>query len=332
MTQPTTSVIVPVYNGAETLAACLAALQQQTQPPQEIIVVDDGSTDGTAAVAAEFGVSLLRQANAGPAAARNRGAQAASGEILLFTDADCVPAPDWAARMVVPFQDPDVVGAKGEYRTQQPGLVARFVQQEYQERYGRMAGQDQIDFIDTYAAAYRRQAFLASGGFDSSFPTASVEDQELSFRLAARGCRLVYVPGAVVYHRHDRSIGEYAHRKYWIGYWKAWITRRYPAKLAHDSHTPPSLKLQLGLAGLGAGGLGVGLLGRQRRPVLAGLLAWLLLLLSGAGLYRQIWQRDPAVLPVAPLLVWVRAWALGWGYLRGNLHLMGERFKGNSPF
>ena len=124
------------------------------------------------------------------------------------------------------FVDPTVAGAKGEYQTCQRELVARFVQQEYQDRYDRMARQSQIDFVDTYSAAYRRNIFLAAGGFDTTFPTASVEDQEFSFRLEEQGHRLVFVPGAIVYHQHDRSVGEYVRRKYRIGFWKALVTRR----------------------------------------------------------------------------------------------------------
>jgi hypothetical protein len=152
------SVIVPAYNAEATLGDCLAALQ------------------------------LIRQPNAGPAAARNRGVQAARGEILLFTDADCAPTPDWIERLTEPFRAPEVAGAKGVYRTRQRELVARFVQLEYEDKYARMSRQDRIDFVDTYSAAYRRDVFLANGGFDALFPAASVEDQEFSFRLARKGC------------------------------------------------------------------------------------------------------------------------------------------------
>jgi GT2 family glycosyltransferase len=316
------SVIIPVYNGAQTLPACLQALQAQTHPPDEIIIVDDGSTDESAAVAAQFKVKVLAQPNLGPAAARNHGAQAAQGNILLFTDADCVPAPDWVARMLAPFVEPGTAGAKGEYRTRRPELVARFVQQEYQERYDRMAQQPQIDFVDTYSAGYRRSIFLATGGFDPTFPTASVEDQEFSFRLAEQGYRLQYVPGAVVYHDHDRSLGEYAGRKYWIGYWKALVMRRYPAKLAHDSHTPQVLKVQMGLAAGGGLLLLAGSIARNGRLLSVGGLAWLLLGISGFSLYLKIWRRDRPVLLVAPLLLWVRAWALSLGFLSGTLRFL----------
>jgi len=161
------SVIVPAYNAQDTLGSCLAALQAQSLPRDryEVIVVDDGSTDRTADIARQYGARLLHQPNAGPAAARNRGAQAARGEILLFTDADCSPARDWIERMTEPFRDAEVVGAKGVYRTRQAEPVARFVQLEYEDRYVRTSRQEYIDFVDTYSAAYRRDIFLANGGF-----------------------------------------------------------------------------------------------------------------------------------------------------------------------
>ena len=112
---PQVTVIVPAYNAAETLPACLAALATQDYPRSayEVIVVDDGSTDETAAIAHKCNVSVITQPNAGPAAARNRGAAAAQGDLLLFTDADCVPVPGWISALVAPFSDPSVAGAKG---------------------------------------------------------------------------------------------------------------------------------------------------------------------------------------------------------------------------
>jgi GT2 family glycosyltransferase len=335
------SVIIPVYNGSQTLAACLRALQDQTRLPDEVIVVDDGSTDETVAIATQFGVTVLSQANAGPAAARNLGAQASRGNILLFTDADCAPAPNWIERMLAPFADPTVAGAKGEYRTRQRELVARFVQQEYQDRYDRMARRLNIDFVDTYAAAYRRDVFVAAGGFDTVFAVASVEDQEFSFRLAERGHRLVYVPGAIVYHWHDRSLSEYARRKYGIGFWKALALRRHPAKLVRDSHTPQVMKGQIGLAAVGGALLLGGSATGSQPALLGGGLAWCLLLLSGGAFYAKILRRDTPVLAVAPALVFVRAWALGCGLLLGSLRLLREQFSKtdeisqvqiNSPF
>jgi hypothetical protein len=184
-----------------------------------------------------------------------------------------------------------------------------------------MVGQPQLDFVDTYLAGYRRDVFLLMGGFDLSFPTASVEDQEFSFRLVKQGYQLCYIPGAIVYHRHNRHFNEYARRKDWIGYWKAAVMCRHPTKLIRDSHTLQILKMQIGLAFLGGGFLLSGTLIRDGAVIGARALAWLLLGLSGLSFYLKIWGRDPRVLLVAPWLLWLRAWALEVGFLLGNLHL-----------
>src|SRR6476661_7120595 len=132
---PRVSVVIPAYRAARTLPAGLAALAAQTYPADhlEIIVVDDGSPDETAAVAEAAGARVLRQANRGPATARNRGALAATGDLVLFTDADCAPTPAWVERMAAPFADPAVMGVKGAYRTRQRSIAARFAQYEFED-------------------------------------------------------------------------------------------------------------------------------------------------------------------------------------------------------
>src|ERR1700693_5086762 len=140
------SIIIPTFNGASRIGNCLDALLCQTvEPDTEILVINDGSTDGTAEVVARYsGVRLITQSNAGPAAARNRGALEARGTIILFTDDECVPMPEWLGAMIDPFKDPGVVGAKGIYRTRQRSLAARFVQIEYEDKYRRMSDLPQI--------------------------------------------------------------------------------------------------------------------------------------------------------------------------------------------
>lgn len=210
--------------------------------------MDDGSTDDTAAVVAQFpGVRLIRQSNAGPAAARNRGAREA-GAIVLFTDDDCVPEPDWVDQMLAHFCLRGVVGVKGAYRTKQRSLIARFVQAEYEDRYRLVAKQTDIDFIDTYSAAFRRPNFLEIGGYDMSFPVACAEDVELSYRMAARGWKMRFAPGAIVYHTHPDKLSSYLRKKYKFAYWRVLAVRKNPSKVVKDSHTPQLMKLQLLLA------------------------------------------------------------------------------------
>src|ERR1700758_5194533 len=115
------SIIIPTFNGAAHIGNCLDALIKQAERQgTEILVVNDGSTDNTVEVVSRYrGVRLITQSNAGPAAARNRGALEAKGSIVLFTDDDCVPMADWQSAMLEPFADANVVGVKGVYRTHQ---------------------------------------------------------------------------------------------------------------------------------------------------------------------------------------------------------------------
>lgn len=250
--RPFVSVIVPAYNAACTLPATLRALAAQTYPPEryEVIVVDDGSTDDTSALAMAHGARVLRQPHQSPAAARNAGACVARGEVLLFTDADCEPAEDWIAALVAALE-PGVAGAKGVYQTRQRAVLPRFVQAEFEDKYARLAKHTWIDFVDTYSAAYRRIDFEAEGGFDPTFPTASAEDIELSFRMAAHGRRLRFVPGAVVYHQHPTTLYAYLRRKAVYGFWRGYVYRRHPGKVLRDSYTPRAVRLQIPLAGAG---------------------------------------------------------------------------------
>jgi cellulose synthase/poly-beta-1,6-N-acetylglucosamine synthase-like glycosyltransferase len=241
------SIIVPAFNAAGRIASCLEALCKQAERQDaEILVVNDGSSDDTAEVVRRFPqVRLIAQANAGPAAARNRGAIEANGAIILFTDDDCVPAPGWLEAMLEPFDDPEVVATKGVYRTRQSKLVARFVQAEYEDRYRLMKKSDSIDFVDTYSAAFRRDRFLETKGFDPQFPSACAEDAELSYRMAARGWKMKFVPEAVVYHSHPQTWSEYLKKKYKFAFWRVVALRSNPRKALKDSHTPQIMKMQL---------------------------------------------------------------------------------------
>jgi len=319
------SVIVPAYNAAATITECLAALNNQSVATSEyeVIVVDDGSTDDTAAIAARCGARVIRQANQGPAAARNAGLAEARGGIILFTDADCAPAPKWIEQMIAPLAAPDIAGSKGVYRTRQDDLTARFIQVEYEDRYDYTARHEYVDFIDTYAAGYRRDVLVASGGFDTSFPFASVEDQELSFRLASAGHKMVFSPKAIVYHHHPESWLKYARRKYKIGYWKTLVLRRHPSKAWRDTHTPRDLKAQMVLAALSAPLTLLSL-------VSASNLRWLGLtlgafVLTAIPFVAKAWRRDRPIAFLSLTILYLRAWSLGMGLVAGYVSALWHR-------
>jgi len=322
------SVIVPVRNGERVIHRCLDALSTQDLPASdyEVIVVDDGSTDDTPDIVRRYpGVRLIQQSPGSSFIARNRGLAAAQGDIILFTDADCRPKPDWARRLATALEESEAAGAKGAYVSEQQSLVARFVQIEYETKYVQLAQQESIDFIDTYAAAYTRAVLKDAGGFDERFPLLG--DQELSFRVAERGYKMVFVPEAVVGHLHADSLGGYARKKFRIGYWKALVLSKHPGKVKRDSHTPQVLKLQMALTGLlGLAIVAALLTGRLLVPtlVLAGALIG-----SWVPFLRYAYSRDRAVFCIAPLLLLTRAVALGTGLVWGTIHL--RRSKDAAP-
>lgn len=317
---PSYSVIVPAYQAAGVLGHCLQALTHQTvqRDQYEIIVINDGSTDDTAAIAGDGGADFVVSGpRRGPSGARNLGVHHANGGIVLFTDADCEPAPDWLAYMVGPFADPSVMGAKGAYRTRQRAVIARLVQLEYEIRYERMAQLPRIDFIDTYAAAYRRELLLSYGGFDEAYPIPSAEDVDLSFRIARDGHVLRFVPQAQVWHQHPASLRRYLIRKALYGFWRALLYLRYPEKISGDAHTDPALKAQFAL-------LAVAIM-----SAVASLIWWPLVLLAGAMLLLFLgttlpfvhwaWPRDHVVALIWPGVTLLRVGMQGAGLSLGLL-------------
>lgn len=309
------SVVVPAHNASRTLGACLdALLRQDLGEPYEIIVVDDGSTDETACFAGRYSprVKVLSQPHRGAAAARNRGVQVACGETILFTDADCEPVPRWAASLVSAVRN-GADGAKGTYRTRQSGRTARFVQAEYESKYRRMARLSQIDFIDTYSAGYRREVLLQAGGFDESL--LEDEDQELSFRLAERGYRLVFVPDAAVFHRHADSPREYLRKKFRIGYYKVRVAALHPGRIGNDSHTPQSIKVQMVLLAVGLPATLLAPFSRWAKRVAAA--CGLSFLATALPFSMTAARRHPSVALVTPGMMLLRALGLLFGVIFG---------------
>lgn len=210
---PSITVIVPAYNAAATLGACLESLCRQTRPPLEIIVVDDCSRDGTADVARRHGAKVIALGqNSGPGVARNAGAAAAVGEILAFTDSDCVPPPDWLERITAPLEAAGVVAATGGYAG--PVRETFLTRLQDQVLHVRQRGLPaEIESTITSNFACKRSAFLAVGGFplyarkrEPAKPIWGNEDEELGFLLTRDRARIRWVADAGVYHAYRGSL------------------------------------------------------------------------------------------------------------------------------
>jgi glycosyltransferase involved in cell wall biosynthesis len=178
------AVVIPARDAADTIGLTLAAVAAQTHAPAEVVVVDDGSRDDTVAIAERAGVRVLRQAAAGPAEARNRGADAASAPLIAFTDADCFPAPDWLERAVRALGQADLVqGAVSPERPPRPWERTLWV--------GRRSG-----LWESANLIVRRDLFESLGGFEQwiepSIGKSFGEDMWLGWRAFRAGAVLAF--------------------------------------------------------------------------------------------------------------------------------------------
>lgn len=191
-TFPTVSVIIPVHNGVRTLPHCLDALLAGVGGVPEILVVDDASTDTTPEIADRYPVRLVRlEENRGPAYARNRGAEAATGRILFFIDSDVKVRPDTVRSVAEFFRDHSAISAlMGSYDSEPeaPGFFSQYrnLMHHFVHQHAR---KEAVTFW-CGCGAVRRDVFEALGGFNESFGRPSIEDIELGVRMALAGYQI----------------------------------------------------------------------------------------------------------------------------------------------
>jgi len=196
----TVTVVIPVHNGATTIVRALAPLKAAVEHLHEIIVVDDGSTDGSAEAAAALGVRVERlPVHSGAAAARNRGVQCASGDVIFFLDADIVAPVSTIARAAVLLdENPEYDAAFGSY-DDDPDVrttLSRF--RNLLHYYMHQTGNREASTFWTGCGVIRKAAFESVGGFEDRW--RGVEDIELGYRLRASGRRILLDPTLQVKH------------------------------------------------------------------------------------------------------------------------------------
>ena len=196
---------IPCFNAERTLAACLDAVLRQDYPLAEIVVVDDGSTDRTAQIAAGFPVRVLRhETNRGLAAARNTAFRAMSAEYIASLDADCMANPDWLSRLMRRFDHEEVCGAGGRLLDDRILSVFDFWRSVHMKQYWAPQEQ-QPGFLFGADTVFRRDAVLSVGLYNEAFKR-NYEDVDLCRRLIRSGQKLVYEAGAVAHHWKEDNI------------------------------------------------------------------------------------------------------------------------------
>jgi glycosyltransferase involved in cell wall biosynthesis len=207
---PKVSVVVCSCNGARTLRECLASLEQLNYPDYEVILVDDGSTDDTQAIAADFPrVRNIRQENRGLSVARNVGAEAAQGEIVAYTDSDCVADPEWLFYLVDAMQRQGVKAIGGpNVPPPGDGWTAHCVAASPGGPSHVMLDDQRAEHVPGCNMAYDRQTLLKLGGFDPQFRQAG-DDVDICWRLLDAGIDIGYAASALVWHHRRNTIRAY---------------------------------------------------------------------------------------------------------------------------
>src|SRR5881296_3582054 len=197
---PRISVVVCSYNGARTIRDCLEALKRITYPDFEVIVVDDGSTDATAAIAARYDCRLIQTENRGLASARNTGLRAASGEIVAYTDDDAYPDPDWLTYLANRFLSAADVGVGGpNIAPAGDGRTAECVARAPGGPVHVLLSDSEAEHIPGCNMAFRKDRLEAIGGFDPQFRVAG-DDVDVCWKLQERGWTLGFSAAAMVWH------------------------------------------------------------------------------------------------------------------------------------
>ncbi len=197
---PRVSVVIPALNEAANLGRCLAGVHSQVVPPTEVIVVDNGSTDGTAAAARSHGARVVHEPVRGRARARNAGIRRARGALLVFLDADCLPQVGWLERLLAPFEDSTVGCVGGETLCVEAGteLTKYLIAKRYLSQTSTFA-HPFLPFAATATVAFRRKVFELVGLFDESLPDG--EDADLSWRMQLEtDYKILHAPEAKVHH------------------------------------------------------------------------------------------------------------------------------------
>ena len=233
---PRISVVVCSYNGARTIRDCLDGLEQLAYPDYEVIVVDDGSTDSTAAIASRYDYRLIRTENRGLANARNTGLKAATGEIVAYIDDDAYPDPHWLTYLAANFLSTSHAAVGGpNLAPPGDGPIAECIARAPGGPVHVLLSDSEAEHIPGCNMAFRKDCLEAVGGFDPQFRTAG-DDVDVCWQLQERGWTLGFSPAALVWHHRRNSLRTYWKQQIGYGRAEAMLERKWPEKYNGPGH------------------------------------------------------------------------------------------------
>ena len=226
---PKVSVVVACHNGARTLRPCLESLVELNYPNYEAILVDDGSTDQTAEIAAGYGgVRYVRQQHLGLSVARNTGIAASTGELIAFTDADCRADEDWLRYLVGDLLATGYAGIGGpNFLPPEDSRIAAAVMASPGGPTHVMLTDREAEHVPGCNMAFYRWALDDIGGFDPIFRRAG-DDVDLCWRLQEHGHRIGFSPAGFVWHYRRSTPAAYLRQQFGYGEAEALLARKHP--------------------------------------------------------------------------------------------------------
>lgn len=228
---PRVSVVVCSYNGGITLRGCLESLMRIDYPDYEVILVDDGSTDNTPEIARDFPqIECIRQVNRGLSIARNVGAERATGEIVAYTDSDCVVDENWLRYLVRAMEGQNVEAIGGpNIAPPSDGWIAKCVAASPGNPSHVMLDDHFAEHVPGCNFAIRRDVLLGLGGFDPQFRQAG-DDVDLCWRVLDAGMKVGYAPAAMVWHHRRATVRAYFKQQKGYGCSEAMVHFKHPQR------------------------------------------------------------------------------------------------------
>jgi GT2 family glycosyltransferase len=233
---PRISVVVCTYNGSRTIRDCLEGLLRLEYPNFEVIVVNDGSTDETAAIVEQYSFRLISTKNYGLGCARNTGLAAATGEIVAYIDDDAYPDPHWLTYLAATFMRTTHAGVGGpNLPPAGDGPIAECIAHAPGGPVHVLLSDQEAEHIPGCNMAFRKAALQAIRGFDPQFRIAG-DDVDVCWRLQQRGWTLGFHPAAMVWHHRRNSVRAYWKQQLNYGKAEALLERKWPEKYNTAGH------------------------------------------------------------------------------------------------
>jgi glycosyltransferase involved in cell wall biosynthesis len=226
---PRVSVVVCAYNAERTIDQCLASLEVLSYPDYEVIVVNDGSRDRTREIAESYDYCrIINQPNKGLSVARNVGAEAATGEIVAYTDSDCVADPDWLTYLVAKMEASKLTACGGpNFPPPEDNLVPAAVAVAPGGPTHVLISDEIAEHIAGCNMAFRREVLMRLGGFDPVYRAAG-DDVDICWRFQDAGYTIGFSPAAVVWHFRRNTVAAYCAQQRGYGKAEALVYSKHP--------------------------------------------------------------------------------------------------------